>query len=215
MVAKTNVESELLSVYDIPKRKRSEDVQVYYERVIRAVTEGEGPEADAKWEKLSQTAQEWANVAGKALEAQKDIADFPGAEETADAGEATPKAKGKVTGKAATGKTTGKTKATPEATSDAKGSTRPKAATTKAGKGNGAAAKAPAAKPRGAKKEGVYASTQRYVVGHPAAKTDEIMDALKKKGLEPSQHTVQSVRGHTRDTLRLVQEIHGTDLGFE
>jgi hypothetical protein len=86
-----------------------------------------------------------------------------------------------------------------------------------------AAAPAPAAAKRArggstrgnGKKPGVYRQTQEYVVKHPNASTQDIIAALTKKGLDPQQHTVQSVRGHTRDTLKLVQSIKGIDLGIE
>jgi hypothetical protein len=65
------------------------------------------------------------------------------------------------------------------------------------------------------KKPGVYAHTQEYVVKHPNASTQDIMNALIKKGITPKQNTVQSVRGHTRDTIKVMQRVHETDFGLK
>lgn len=215
-MANQTIETEILSVYGLKKRGRGESDQAYFERLVSKALSGEGPSADADWEKLSTDAQNWINDGGKAIEAKKDIAGFPDANGAADEdeGEKRPprKAAAKANGKApaaakgkakAEEKTDEKPKA--KATAAAADKSKPKAT---------AAAKAKATEKKPKKAEGVYASTQRYVVNHPHAKTEEIMEALRKKGLEPAQHTVQSVRGHTRDTLKLVQEIYGNEFGF-
>lgn len=72
---------------------------------------------------------------------------------------------------------------------------------------------------RNGEKPGIYRETQEFVVMNPNATTAEIVKALKKKGFrglddKKKQHSVQSVRGHTRDTLKILQAKRGFDVGI-
>lgn len=203
-MAKKTIEAEILETYGVKKKGRSESEQDYLRRIAGAVLDAEGADADKKWGSLSEPAQVWANAAGLEHEAEKDISPFP--DTKAEEVEAPPPRPSR---KAAAEKP--EPKATKKAAANGKGN----------GKAPAKAAKAPKEKapPKPRKRRGggsgVYASTQRFVVQNPHASTADIIAALTKKGLTPSPHTVQSVRGHTRDTLRLTQEIHGVKLGFE
>lgn len=208
------IESEILDVYDAAKRKRDEDDQAYWARLVQISVDG----TDEQWHQLEAPAQEWINAGVRAKKQNTEYIPFPDAPapepvkepeqdrfrvrevKARPAAEAAPAAAPAPERRRRTRTTTVK-KPAPE----------PVAA---------APAPQPAAKEvrrraNGKKPPGVYAQTQEYVVRNPNASTKDIMKALEKKGLTAAQHTVQSVRGHTRDTLKLVQRIKQVDMGIE
>lgn len=237
MATKT-MEQEILAAYDIAKRKRGEDDQAYFERIIKASLGGN----DTQWKELDNVpgAQDWINAGAKALLDKRPVASFePDAEEDAAPEPETRSRRGAVVEEAKdepepeqrpARKAVAKTKADVKATkaADAKAAAKAKAdakADAKAAtKAKAKAAKdepderAPATKAKkrgnGASGTGVYAKTQQHVVRHPNSSTQDIMTALTKQGLEPQQNTVQSVRGHTRDTIKEMQRFHKQDFGL-
>lgn len=257
-MAKQTVEAEILTIYKLPKRKKSEDEQAYFERLAKsAVDEG----SDEQWEKLSEAAANWANEVMQTLKEQPGEALPPlpngkGTDSDAAALQAEPEAEVEqpVKGKKAPGKAkaTKVAKAEPKvepkvtpakAEQKVKAKAEPKAKPAKAepkpepnergwrgkpGKVEPETAPEPTAatvakKPRvivrTSNGKGIYAATQEYLVKHPNATTEETAEALVKAGIPKDQMieklgTVASVRGHTRDTMKLVQRIHKVDLGI-
>lgn len=224
-MAKT-IESEILDVYGASGRKRGEDDQTYWARLVQISVEG----SDDQWHQLEAPAQEWINAGVLAKKQGTEYIPFPDAPKSEPEPEKEPEDRFRVREvKAKVPEKAPEKEASVEETPPSR--RRRSARQTPAAPAAPAAPTAPvtteaATAPvkqrraaRGArgngKKPGVYRQTQEYVVKHPNASTQDIIAALTKKGLDPQQHTVQSVRGHTRDTLKLVQTIKGFDMGIE
>lgn len=237
-MAKT-VESEIIAACNVSKRAKNEEEQVYLERLAEAVRVA----PDKQWEELSDVAANWSNAALAAHDAGKPIPSLPtDAVETKAKDKADKKADKKAAAEAKV-EAKVETKTEPVESEKAAAKGKPGKGKGKAAKSTPAPEPAPAEKraPRAAKAtkaktepvapaekaparaaksrstgngKGVYASTQEYIVMHPNATTDEIMTALRKSGLDPRQNTVQSVRGHTRDTMKLVQKRRKVELGI-
>lgn len=220
-MAKT-IEAEILEVYDAPGQKRNEDDQTYWARLVQISVQG----TDEQWKQLDAPAQEWINAGVTAKKRGTDYVPFPDApkpevekepeedrfrvrEVKAKAAPAPEPAREEEEEEVAPTRRrrtrTAKVAPTPVPTAAAETSTTEAPKQRRArGTGNGRS-----------KKPGVYAHTQEYVVKHPNASTQDIMAALTKKGIVPKQNTVQSVRGHTRDTIKVMQRVHETDFGLK
>lgn len=210
------IESEILDVYNAERRKRGEDDQAYWARLVQTSVEGD----DEQWKLLDAPAQEWINSGVLAKKKGTDYLPFPDAPPPPVA---EPEPDRFRVREVKARPVSAEPEPTPAPAPERRRRTRaPRPAPAPAPVAAApAAAPPPAAKAttrrRGGngKKPGVYRQTQEYVVKHPNASTQDIMAALARKGLDPQQHTVQSVRGHTRDTLKLVQTIKGVDMGIE
>jgi hypothetical protein len=220
-----SIEAEILEVYDAAGQKRNEDDQTYWARLVQISVQG----TDEQWKQLDAPAQEWINAGVTAKKRGTDYVPFPDApppevekepeedrfrvrEVKAKAPAPAPDPPAAAAEEAALIRQRRRTPRTakvaptpvPTAAAETTSTTAAPKPRRARGTGNGRS-----------KKPGVYAHTQEYVVKHPNASTQDIMAALTKKGIIPKQNTVQSVRGHTRDTIKVMQRVHETDFGLK
>ena len=200
-----SIESEVLAITKIKP-----STKVNRERFLALVADAVEELDDDEWEKLSEDAQHWCNAATKAIKAEKPVPDFPSA--------SSPKKKAKA--KAAETEIEAVAEAEPEeeeqeeqaaaeeedSAGEMRSSTKMKkvakkkvAARAKANGSNGAS------KPRKLT-SGVPTIIKQMILKNPQMTKDDIVTALKKKGLKVSDLTVSTQRNEFRHALRVIQD---------
>jgi hypothetical protein len=207
----SEIKTELMKAANA-KEKKGEDFQAFAKRLTGLVQ----ALPDDSWDKLSKNAQDWVNEAATAINAKKDIPNIDDAEDEKGEGE---------DADADTGEEEEVATSKKSAKNGKKGAASKKGATTATKNGNGKNAKAgasskkddepmattkkEAAKPatRSSGKGGAQVAIKTAVIKDPKATTESIVNALKKKGLEPTIAAVSTIRSGTLQTLRLVKDL--------
>ena len=173
----TSMEMEVQKATGV-KRKAKEGRQVYLKRLLHKAD----VLSDDKFHDLPEATQCWIVAGAKAMNAGKDIADFPEEEKPPSAS----KKGGKVKKKVSSGDS--------PVPSGAK----------KARKKTPTAGKAPKQPPAEKKLSGVKVEIKKILLDNPKLSSQDIFAALKKKGLTTTIGTVTGIRSEFRHSLKVL-----------
>lgn len=187
--AQSAIEKELLAATGI-KRRVAEPFQKYAGRLIEAI--GELPNDD--WEGLSKEAQDWNNVGAKAIKADKDVAEFPGAEPEPEEDE-------KSSRKASTRETSGRS--TRRAAKDEEPEEERKPAKKAAAR---TSSKKDDDEGGGSRKVGAQLLIKQMLAKNPKLSPEDLMDRLTKKGYAPTPLAVSSIRSSFRNSMMVLKD---------
>ena len=185
----SKIETELLEATGL-RAKKSEDREDFLKRMTKAVASKTFPEE--KWDDLSEEAQNWANDAAEALQAKKEIPDFPDAEpedeaegdepeEDEAAEEEAPKRRGR------------KPKA------KAKKETKAKQTKKSGGERKGRALSTGPV-------SGVKVDIKKMLIKDPRLAIEDIEDKLSKIGSKATRATIAMVRSEFRHTIKVLNQ---------
>jgi hypothetical protein len=230
MATMTKIENDLAALLDI-KRKKSEKDQAWFKRLVMGAEEVDEDE----WMALPEETQEWRNAGAEALEKGDEIpapedspnesendtesededAEVDDESEEEDNGDAEEDTEDESEDEDMRGHedeeetmSTKSRKAPAKKAPAKKAAAKGKAAKPikeKAAKGNG---KTPEKKARGGKPQGAQAFIRGLIIENPKVTTDELLDAIKKKGFQPmTRFTISTTRSSTMQTLRVAKDL--------